>query len=191
MKISRLCAVVLVLLVGTATSFANGIDPKVIIHGVNGGASPTHCSPEQCQNVGLNFNFSTPASGSGTLFFTNASGVNWTSLKLIETSGVVAAADIKCASYLFKSCTTFTLPNGSVEILLQGVKGGLNKDVGIRAGTSFSIQFACVNNGCWPGGLSFGGHANSVPEPGTVALLLTGLGGVISRRKLWRNRFTA
>jgi len=190
MKISRLFAVALVLMVGTAMSFADGIDPKLVIHGVSG-ASPIHCSPEVCQGVGVNFNFSAPPSGTGTLFFTNTSGVNWTSLKLIETSGVVAAADIKCASYLFKSCTTSTLPNGSVEILLQGVKGGLNKDVGIRAGASFSIQFACVNNGCWPGGLDFGAHANSVPEPGTIALLMTGLGGIISRRKLWRNRFTA
>jgi PEP-CTERM motif len=190
MKISRLCAAALVLMVGTAMSFADGIDPKIIIHGVLGG-SPIHCSPEVCQNVGLNFTFGTPASGSGTLFFTNNSGVNWTSLKLIETNPVISAANIKCASYLFKSCTTTTLPNGSVEILLQGVKGGLNKDVGIRAGQSFSIQFACINNGCWPGGLDFGAHANSVPEPGTVALLMTGLGGIISRRKLWRNRFTA
>jgi hypothetical protein len=190
MKVSQLCALALLLLVGSVMAFANGIDPKVIIHGVNGGGSPVKCSPEVCTNVGLNFKFTVPASGSGTLFFTNASGVNWTSLKLIEVVPVVAAANIKCASYLFKSCTTMTLPNGSVEILLQGVNG-LNADRGIKNGASFSIQFACVGNGCWPGGLKFGGHANSVPEPGTIALVMTGLCGIVSRRKQWRNCFTA
>ena len=189
MKLSQFCAVVLVLLVGSVMSFADGIDPKIIVHSAGSGTG-AKCSPGLCTDVGLNFNFTAPASGTGTLFFTNTSGVNWTSLKLIETVPVVAAADIKCASYLFKSCSVTTLPNGSVEILLQGVKGGLNKDTGIRNGASFSIQFACVGSSCWPGGLSFGAHANSVPEPGTVALLITGLGGILSRRKLWRNRFT-
>ena len=55
-----------------------------------------------------------------TLFFTNTSGKNWTSLSLIETG--VPAADISCTQSLFLSCTTETLKNGSVEILLSGVR---------------------------------------------------------------------
>jgi hypothetical protein len=193
MKISQICALALMLVVGSVMAFADGIgDPKIIIKGAGGGdLVQGHCA--QCIDVGLNFSFSVPKSGSGTLFFTNTSGQNWTSLTLIEKG--VPAADIKCSSSLFSSCTTTTLKNGSVEILLSGVVSrGLNKDVGIRNGQSFSMVFACVGNSCWPGGLTFNGHANnsaSVPEPGTIALMVTGLVGMVSRRKVWKNRWNS
>jgi len=182
----------LLLVVGSVMAFADGIhDPQIIIHGV-GGNAPQSCPPGGCVGVGLNFSFSVPPSGSGTLFFTNNSGVNWTSLALIEVGHTVPAADIKCNSYLFMSCTATTLKNGNVEILLSGVKGGNNPDKGILNGQSFSIAFSCVNKNCWPGGLKFGGHANmTVPEPGTVALMMTGLGALVSRRKTWKNRWNS
>jgi hypothetical protein len=192
MKTSQICAMALLLVVGSVLAFADGIhDPQIIIHGV-GGNAPLSCPAGGCVGVGLNFSFSVPPSGSGTLFFTNNSGVNWTSLALIEVGHTVPAADISCRSYLFMSCTATTLKNGNVEILLSGVKGGNNKDTGILAGQSFSISFACVNKSCWPGGLKFHGHANmAVPEPGTVALMMTGLGALVSRRKTWKNRWNS
>jgi hypothetical protein len=187
MKISRICACALLLVVGSVMAFADGItDPKIIIHGVNGGGSPLSCPPTGCQNVGVNFNFNVPKSGSGTLFFTNASGKDWKSLTLIENG--VSASAISCAQTLFLSCTTKTLKNGSVEILLSGIKGGQNARKGILNGQSFSIDFACVQGNCWPGGLGVGAHAGTVPEPGTVALMVTGLGAIVSRRKLWKSR---
>ncbi len=192
MKISQICAVVLLLVMGSAMAFADGInDPKIIIHGINGGnaQTPEACPPQGCMNVGLNFSFTTPPkTGSGTLFFTNASGKNWTSLTLIETG--VPAADISCVQTLFLTCTTKTLKNGSVEILLAGTKGAKNPEKGILAGQSFSIEFACAG-GCWPNGLPITGHAGTVPEPGTVALMMTGLGAIVSRRKSWKNYFRA
>jgi hypothetical protein len=196
MKISLMCAAAL-LLVGSVIASADTVkDPKIIIHGVAGGANLQMCPPAGCVGVGINFGFTVPPSGSGTLFFTNTSGVNWTSLTLIEQGHAVPAAAIHCNSYLFTSCTATNLQNGNVAIVLSGVKGGgpLNTGTGIANGQSFSIQFACVNNNCWPGGLSFGGHANagsSVPEPGTIALMMTGLGALVSRRKLWKNRFNS
>jgi hypothetical protein len=44
--------------------------------------------------------------------------------------------------------------------------------------------------------VSFGGYANTpngvtVPEPGTIALMVTGLGVLVSRRKQWKNHFQA
>jgi hypothetical protein len=187
MKISQICAVALLLVVGSMMAFADGIkDPKIIIRGANGN-SPISCPPQGCTNVGVNFSFTSPAKGEGSLFFTNESGKKWTSLTLIETGE--PAADISCAQTLFLSCSTKTLKNGSVEILLSGVKGGLNPRTGIANGQSFLIQFACVTGTCWPkGGLQFTAHAGTAPEPETVALMVTGLVGIFSRRKVWLNR---
>jgi hypothetical protein len=117
------------------------------------------------------------------LFFTNTSVKNWTSLALVETG--VPAADISCVQSEFLNCTTKTEKNGSVEILLSGVRQGLNPRNGILNGQSFDIGFACVDKSCWPGGLSVTAHAGTSPEPGTIALMMTGLVGIVSRRKMW------
>lgn len=192
MKISQICALALLLAVGSALAFADSNnDPKIIVKGAGSGDLMQGRCP-QCMGVGLNFSFTVPEGGSGALFFTNTSGVNWTSLTLIETGE--PAADIKCSSYLFSSCTTKTLKNGSVEILLSGVSShSLWRDRGIPNGANFSMLFSCVGNSCWPGGLSFSGHASAgtVPEPGTIALMVTGLVGLVSRRKVWKNRWNS
>ena len=194
MKISRICLLIVLSLLCAALAFADGIqDPKIVIRGVEGGGgSPfgilSHCPPQGCTNVGMNFEFSVPKSGHGNLFFTNASGKNWTSLKLIET-GVPAAA-ISCAQNLFLSCTITTLKDGAVEILLSGVKGNNPKN-GIPAGSNFAIGFNCVDHNCWPGGLEFTAHASAAPEPGTIALVATGIGALVSRRKRWMKSLKA
>jgi hypothetical protein len=188
MKISRICGFVLLVIVASATAFGDSVtDPKIIIHGVSGGTSALVCPAQGCTNVGLNFSFGVPnnKTGSGQLFFTNASGRNWTSLTLIE-NGTVPASSISCVQSLFMSCTTKTLENGSVAIVLSGLKGN-NPRNGILAGQSFSIQFACLGGSdCWPGGLDFAAHATAAPEPGSIALMVTGLGALVSRRKVWR-----
>lgn len=135
----------------------------------------------------MNFSFQIPKSGKGFLFFTNTSGKNWTSLTLVETG--VPADDITCAQSLFLSCTTKTEKNGSVEILLSGVKQGLNPRTGILNGESFDIGFACVNQSCWTnGGSTVTAHAGAAPEPGTIALMVTGLTAIVSRRRNWLSR---
>lgn len=187
MKLSQICALFLLLLIGSALAFADGInDPKVIIHGVNGGNSP--CGPHNCQGVGINFTFDIPKSGSGFLYFTNDSGKNWTSLTLIVEATSIAPSSVSCAQTFFLSCRTKTLKDGDLEIILSGVHGGLNPRDGIQSGQSFTIGFACSPS-CWPkGGIPVSGHAGAAPEPGTVALMATGLGAIFSRRKMWKNR---
>jgi hypothetical protein len=192
MKISQICALVLLIVVGSAVAFADGInDPKVIINGVNGGNIP--CGKHNCTGVGMNFSFTVPKSGKGTLYFTNESGKNWTSLTLIEKG--VPAQDITCQQQLFLSCSTKTLKSGAVEILLSGVRGqgGYWAAGGIKNGQSFAITFACVAKSCWPGGLTITGRgaAAGAPEPSTVALMITGVGLLSTRRKFWKNRFNS
>jgi len=192
MKISRFCVLVLLIVLGAAVAFADSVsDPRIIIHGVSGTALTNPCPKQESCQVGMNFTFGVPnnKNGSGFLFFTNASGKNWTSLTLIE-NGTVPASAISCSQNLFMSCTTKTLKNGSVAIVLAGVRSGKNPEIGILNGQSFTIGFACLNKtDCWPGGLEFTAHAGAVPEPGTIALMMTGVGALVSRRKLWKNRF--
>ena len=189
MKISRISGLVLLVVIASAAFGDSVTDPKIIIHGVSGSAPAPLCPAQGCTSVGLNFSFEVPnnKTGSGQLFFTNASGRNWTSLTLIE-NGTVPASAINCVQSLFLSCMTKTLENGSVAIVLSGLQGN-NPRNGILAGQSFSIQFACLNKtDCWPGGLEFTAHATAAPEPGTIALMVTGLGAMVSRRKMRKNR---
>ena len=169
---------VLVLVLGCAVSvFANSVpDPKVIIN------DPTCVSP--CMPVGINFSFSTPASGSGDVFFQNNSGVGWSTLRLLQT-GIPASA-ITCVTNAFLSCALGTLSNGKTFIFLSGLDA---THTGVPNGHAFVITFACLQ-GCWPGNLAISGAANlasaTVPEPASVGLVLLGLAG-IARRK-WRQR---
>ena len=159
MKTNRILAVVVLVALCSLSSLAQGTkDPKIIIHGAQGGASPTpgHCPDGGCNPVGVDFEFSIPARG--PLFFNNASEQDWISLTLIETG--VAAENVSCAQNLFLTCTVTTQDDESVRIVLSGVRGP-NPRHGILAGANFSIGFACVQGNCWPRGLSFTAHAGT------------------------------
>ena len=170
MKISQICAVFILMSAASVAAFA-GSDPKIVIHGVNGGNVANDCG-QGCTNVGNTFTFDVPNSGSGTLYFTNESGQNWTSLALVESGE--PAADITCVQTLFVNCVV-TGSGDTVEITLSGVKTKgpqpANARIGIANGQRFSFSFVCVDKNCWPGGLQFSGSANTditPPPPGTV-----------------------
>jgi hypothetical protein len=160
MKTNRILAVFVLVVLCSLSSLAQGTkDPKIIIHAVQGGgASPTpgHCPEGGCTPVGVDFEFSIPQKG--PLFFNNASEQDWISLTLIETG--VAAENVSCAQNLFLSCSVIPRDDGSVQIVLSGIRG-LNPRNGILAGANFSIGFACVQGNCWPRGLSFTAHAGT------------------------------
>jgi hypothetical protein len=178
MKIRLVLLTLAAMLISAATAFANSVpDPTIIIKdppcvGV--------CTPV----TGTTFGFGVPAGGTGSLFFQNASDVNWFTLRLTET-GVPASA-ITCVQNVFVSCAVGTLGNGKTFIFLSGLASGTP---GITTGEFFSITFGCSKGTCppWPAGLDFNAIANlksaTVPEPGTIALVLTGLGGIITRRR--------
>ena len=176
MKALRAFLICAAILVFASAAFANSnTDPTII---VKDPACTGSCTP-----VGMQFTFGTPATGLGMLLLNNNSGVNWTSLKLVE-SGVPANLITCLSPGAFANCSLSTV-NGVTTILLSGVGQGL---FGIPAGHNFSITFGCgtgtgPNCGPWPADLDFTATANPVPEPGTIALVLTGLGGIITRRR--------
>lgn len=152
-----------------AAAYADSInDPGIIIRDPD-------CPSGGCMVVGQTFTFGTPEKGFGTLFFTNGSGVNWFNLQLTE-SGVPASA-VTCMTTAFANCTVATI-GGVTTIFLSGLGGSFT---GIPAGSNFSIVFYCTDDNCWPGGLDFTAHAN-IPEPATVALVFTGIAGILSRK---------
>ena len=147
----------------------SNLDPTIVIR------DPV-CPSAGCMQVGTHFSFGVPSQGFGSLFFSNASGENWTSLLLTEVG--VAANLIDCTSNAFATCTVSTI-NGVTTLFLSGV----NKNfLGIPAGQNFSIAFGCVDGTCWPGGLDFTAVANT-PEPATMVFMLTGLAGIVTRHR--------
>ena len=167
--VRALLIVVVVALCASAALADSVLDPTIVIR------DPA-CPSGGCVSVGSTFTFGVPNSGFGTLFFTNASGINWFSLKLTE-SGVAANA-ITCITTAFANCSVSTV-GGVTTILVSGVNGNFP---GIANGENFSIVFQCNDGNCWPGGLDFTAVANT-PEPGTMALLATGVGALWTRRR--------
>jgi hypothetical protein len=158
--------VIFTTVISCIAALANSVpDPRIIIKDPVCGST--------CTSVGTHFTFTSPASGSGTLMFTNSSISLWHSLEFIE-SGVPASAISCSAPHTFVTCSV-TTTGGVTTILLSGIGAGFT---GIPAGHNFSITF-----GNWPaGGVNFTAIAN-VPEPATFALFLTGLGALATRRK--------
>jgi hypothetical protein len=173
-RLSKVLFVAMILAIFAGLARADSIaDPTIIIR--------DPACPGTCVSVGTTFTFGTPQSGTGTLFFTNASGVDWFNLKLVE-AGVPSNA-ITCITDAFANCSLSTV-NGITTIFLSGINTNF---AGIPSGHNFSIVFGCASGKCdpWPGDLDFTGTAN-VPEPTSVALMVTGLGALVSKRKFWK-----
>ena len=168
----KACVLGIMLAMCAVAAHASGIDPTVIIR------DPLGCPSNACVPItGLTFSFQVPAAGFGILHFLNSSGVTWNSLILTETG--VAAANVTCSADVF-SCSVLAFGQNGAKLVLTAT-GGFT---GIPSGDSFEIILGCVNGNCWPGGLQFDAVANAVPEPATMALMLTGVGFLFARRRL-------
>ena len=160
MKTIRISTLVALVVLCSLATLAQSKDPKIIIQGVSGSGlrAFSQCPPAGCTQVGVNFDFTVNHNGSPPLFFNNASGLNWISLTLTESG--VAAANVSCAQTFYLSCTVTGQEDGSVKIVMSGIRG-FNPRQGIPAGANFSIEFACVSGSCWPRGLSFSAQAGT------------------------------
>jgi len=162
-------------LLGTA-AFADVTDPGTIIR-------DHKCTT--CTAVGMSFSLTSTATG-GVFDLKNVSGSNWFNLKLTE-KGVPASA-ISCKTNIFAACKFTTNKNGITSILVSGTSASLP---GILNQDGFQIELHCPPGTphceSWPAGVKFNGLAN-VPEPGTMAMVATGVGILINRR---RKLFTA
>jgi hypothetical protein len=160
MKTIRTFTLVALVVLCSLATLAQSKDPKIIIQGVSGGGLRpfSQCPLEGCTPVGVDFGFTENHNGNPPLFFNNASGQNWVSLTLTESG--VAATDVSCAQTLFLSCTVTGQEDGSVQIVMSGIRGR-NPRKGILAGANFSIGFICVRGSCWPRGVSFTAHAGT------------------------------
>lgn len=177
----KACVLGMVLAVCAMAAHADSVnDPRIIVR------DPVGCPSNACVTVtGNTFGFTVPSTGFGNLHFLNASGATWTSLILTETG--VAAANISCSADVY-SCAVVAFGTNGAKIVLTATGGALT---GIPNGNSFEILLSCVNSNCWPGGLSVDAAANAVPEPTSIALMLTGVGALIARRKTRAKSSTA
>ena len=172
---TKLFVLAIAISLSVVAAHADSVDPGIIIN------DPLGCPGNNCTTITqLTFGFNVPSTGFGVLHFLNATGVTWHSLLLTETGE--AAVNISCSSNVF-SCAVSPLGQNGAKILLTAI-GGLT---GIPNGNSFEVVLGCARGDCpkWPDGLGFEATANAtVPEPATMALLLTGVGAIVSRRKL-------
>jgi len=157
-------------------------DPRVVIKDAEPGQSVS----------GLNFGFSLPGPTggqfTGDLDFTNTGSQTWTTLALFESN--VSADLVSCgANAFFNRCTVSHDPKNPslTEILFYNIVGCGPLGTGIRAGENFTLGFGPGEGSetSWAAGTSFRGVA-TVPEPSTIAFLLTGIGAIATRRKLWK-----
>ena len=172
----KACVLGMVLAVCALAAHADSInDPRIIVR------DPVGCPSNACVTLGLGqltFSFNVPSAGFGALHFLNSTGVAFNSLILTETG--VAAANISCSAPGVFSCALVALGTSGAKIVLTAT----GNFTGIPNGNSFEILLSCVNSNCWPGGMNVDAAANAVPEPATMALMLTGLGVLFTCRKL-------
>jgi hypothetical protein len=181
------------LLLGAAAFADSNLDPHVVI------TDPQTCTGSLC-NVGNTFTFGIPGDTTVTIR-SSSSNPNWYQLLISwnpEQNGVpvqdVKGGVGKTGNVSFWDWTRVFNSPTNVGILFYSAKPDTDPTSPffgqlppITPGSVFTLHFT-PGNGTWPA-TDFTARANSgsstVPEPGSIVLLLTGIAGLASRRKSW------
>jgi hypothetical protein len=196
MKSLGMCAIVAMAFMSTIAAHADSNnDPRIVIRDAS-------CSSACGEGNDFGFNLPSANNGSGTftgiLSFQNDTHSDWYSLLLV-VSNTDLSGPVSCgADAYFSSCFVWRDPSNAslTEILFANLLSWCPAP-GIVAGGIFDLDFSGVRGSpSWPGSQQFSAYANPslselynptvVPEPGTLALLLVGVGAIATRRKLWR-----
>lgn len=167
-------AVALFVLAAASTANADGTDPSIII--LNGGDQVPipGTSFSFFTTTGSDCNFTSPTTATTCNFQnTNPAAATWTAVD-IDISQVIDKSLVTCGGgAFFASCVVTNDADGTVDISLSGGPGITPAD------------FPAFGIAGWASGTTFDGTItlSSVPEPGTLALLLTGGGFFLARRK--------
>jgi hypothetical protein len=186
MKIPALCFAGMLLVLCSLSAFANSEkDPRVVVK------DPPLCDAG-CVGVGQIFSFGLPAGNGnfkGDLTFQNNSDVTWFNL-IVTEKGVQFSPALTCGfSAFFNFCQVVPVKNNSDAAKFEFFNLYGDGKGGIAPGQVFTFGFSGGLG--WPRATEFTGHGYAgappaVPEPTTLALMLTGAGAIVSRRKFWK-----
>ncbi|HEV8524100.1 MAG TPA: PEP-CTERM sorting domain-containing protein [Terriglobales bacterium] len=174
------------LLVAATAAYADPIDPGIIIGGGTGSfrftSTPFSFAPaagNQCQFTSANF---TGGPNPGPCVFINNTGFHLSNLTITATLPVpVTTLTFFCGvTGFFAGCNFTPLSTNTIQFFFFGGPG-INSGCSPGACDEFLIDIY-ANQTSWPAGTTFTAVAN-VPEPGTVALVATGLGALVARRR--------
>ena len=182
MKTPALCFAGALLVLCSLSAFANSEkDPRIVVK------DPPLCEAG-CVGVGQIFSFGLPAGSgnfTGTLSFQNNSDVTW--FNLIITEKGVAFSSVSCGfSAFFNFCQVVPVKGNADAAKIEFFNLYGDGKGGIAPGQTFNFGFKGWSRSTEFTGHGYGGAPPAVPEPTTLALMLTGAGAIVGRRKFWK-----
>jgi len=127
--------------------------------------------------------FTISNSGGYQLYAVNLGGLPYRALQITSLRLFISATgiDITCASNIFANCSVTEHPHNTWVSFSDGK---------ILPGQYFSLNLGCSSGTCsWPAGTSVSVlSGTNVPEPDSMALIMMGIGAILTRRKLWKTR---
>jgi hypothetical protein len=168
-----LFTLIVAIVVSVGSARANDADSGIITRDYSGCATG-NCVPIKGRASGL----SALSAGFGIEHYLHVPGSSWTGLTHPET--FAAAINVTCDDNVF-SCGVVRSGQNGAKIVLTAMNGSGR----IRRSNSFDVVLDCKNADCphWQVNSDTDAVTSSVPEPAGMTLILTGLVGLLARRK--------